>query len=103
VLPPVFRDFGALRRFCGPVVSVKCFEYNSLVKAAVDSSGMLATPQGPLPAVLVVDGGASLRRAISCTTRPTQDGSSPTRSGPGFAANRCTAAAEGLSLGPWPQ
>lgn len=56
VLAPVFRDFGAVRRFCGPVVTVKCFEDNSLVKAAVDSAG-----EGR---VLVVDGGGSLRRAL---------------------------------------
>lgn len=56
VLPPVFRDFGAVRRFSGPVVTLKCFEDNSLVKAAVDAPG-----QGR---VLVVDGGASLRRAL---------------------------------------
>lgn len=56
VLPPVFRSFGALTRFFGPVVTVKCFEDNTLVKAAVDSAG-----EGR---VLVVDGGASLRRAL---------------------------------------
>ncbi|MDR7094267.1 ribonuclease E activity regulator RraA [Hydrogenophaga laconesensis] len=56
VLPPVFRSFGARTRFAGPVVTVKCFEDNSLVKAAVDSAG-----EGR---VLVVDGGASLRRAL---------------------------------------
>jgi regulator of ribonuclease activity A len=56
VLPPVFRDFGGIRKFSGPVVTVKCFEDNSLVKAAVDSPG-----EGK---VLVVDGGASLRRAL---------------------------------------
>ncbi len=56
VLPPVFKDYGARRRFCGPVSTVKCFEDNSLVKAAVDSPG-----QGR---VLVVDGGGSLRRAL---------------------------------------
>jgi len=56
VLPPVFKDYGARRRFCGPVSTVKCFEDNSLVKAAVDSPG-----EGR---VLVVDGGASLRRAL---------------------------------------
>lgn len=56
VLPPVFRDFGALRCFAGPVVTVKCFEDNTMVKAMVDSAG-----QGR---VLVVDGGASLRRAL---------------------------------------
>ncbi len=56
VLPPVFRDFGGILKFSGPVVTVKCFEDNSLVKAAVDSPG-----EGR---VLVIDGGASLRRAL---------------------------------------
>jgi regulator of ribonuclease activity A len=56
VLPPVFRDFGAVRRFSGAVVTVKCHEDNSLVKAMVDSAG--------LGRVLVVDGGGSLRRAL---------------------------------------
>ena len=56
VLPPVFRDYGAHRSFAGPVSTVKCFEDNSLVKAAVDSPG--------LGRVLVVDGGGSLRRAL---------------------------------------
>ena len=56
VLPPEFRDFGAVRQFSGPVATVKCFEDNSLVKAAVDSPGH--------GRVLVVDGGGSLRRAL---------------------------------------
>lgn len=56
VLPPVFKDYGMRRRFHGPVSTVKCFEDNSLVKAAVDSAG-----EGR---VLVVDGGGSLRRAL---------------------------------------
>ena len=56
VLPPVFRNFGGIARFSGPVSTVKCFEDNSLVKATVDSPG-----EGR---VLVVDGGASLRRAL---------------------------------------
>ena len=64
VLPPVFRDFGALRKFCGPVVTVKCFEDNTLVKAAVDSVGFEESPQGRVGRVLVVEGGASLRRAL---------------------------------------
>lgn len=64
VLPPVFKDFGGLRRFAGPVVTVKCFEDNSLVKAAVDSSGLVDTPWGRIGQVLVVDGGASLRHAL---------------------------------------
>jgi regulator of ribonuclease activity A len=56
VLPPDFRDFGGVQKFSGPVATVKCFEDNSLVKSAVDSAG-----EGR---VLVVDGGASLRRAL---------------------------------------
>ena len=56
VLPPVFKNYGGQQKFCGAVVTIKCFEDNSLVKAAVDSAG-----QGR---VLVVDGGASLRRAL---------------------------------------
>lgn len=56
VLPPVFRAFGGVRRFAGPVSTVKCHEDNSLVKAALDEPG-----QGR---VLVVDGGGSLRRAL---------------------------------------
>lgn len=56
VLPPVFRDFGAVRTFSGPVATVKCHEDNSLVKAAVEAPGH--------GRVLVVDGGGSLRRAL---------------------------------------
>jgi len=56
VLPPVFRDFGAITRFCGPVLTVKCHEDNSVVKALVEGPG-----EGR---VLVVDGGGSLRRAL---------------------------------------
>jgi len=64
VLPPVFRDFGKRLKFAGPVTTVKCFEDNSLVKAAVDSPGTVDTPQGRVGQVLVVDGGGSLRRAL---------------------------------------
>jgi regulator of ribonuclease activity A len=56
VLPPVFKDFGARKRFAGPVSTVKCFEDNSLVKAALDEPGRQR--------VLVVDAGGSLRRAL---------------------------------------
>jgi regulator of ribonuclease activity A len=56
VLPPVFKDFGGIRKFSGPVVTVKCFEDNSLIKATLDTDGN--------GCVLVVDGGASLRRAL---------------------------------------
>jgi len=56
ILPPVFRDLGAVPRFAGHVATVKCFEDNSLVKAALDEPG-----EGR---VLVVDGGGSVRRAL---------------------------------------
>jgi regulator of ribonuclease activity A len=56
VLPPGFHGYGGVARFTGPVSTVKCFEDNSLVKAALDEPG-----QGR---VLVVDGGGSLRRAL---------------------------------------
>lgn len=64
VLPPVFKDYGGQTRFSGPVVTVKCFEDNSLIKAAVESRGLVQTPAGERPGVLVVDGGGSLRRAL---------------------------------------
>mgnify|MGYP003343864064 FL=1 len=50
VLPPVFKDYGKRIKFSGQVSTVKCFEDNTLVKAAVDSPGN--------GRVLVVDGGA---------------------------------------------
>ena len=56
VLPPVFRDFGRRTAFQGPVSTVRCFEDNSMLKAAVESPG-----QGR---VLVVDGAGSLGRAL---------------------------------------
>jgi regulator of ribonuclease activity A len=56
VLPPVFREFGGRAAFAGLVVTVKCFEDNTSVKALLESSG-----QGR---VLVVDGAGSLRRAL---------------------------------------
>lgn len=56
VLPPVFRSFGGRVAFSGPVSTVKCFEDNASVKAALDSPGH--------GRVLVVDGGGSLRKAL---------------------------------------
>jgi regulator of ribonuclease activity A len=56
VLPPVFRHYGKRVRFAGSVSTVKCFEDNTPVKAALESPG-----DGR---VLVVDGGGSLRRAL---------------------------------------
>lgn len=56
VLPYGWGSFGGNPRFAGPVSTVKCFEDNSLVKAALDTPGN--------GRVLVVDGGGSLRRAL---------------------------------------
>ena len=64
VLPPVFHSYGGRIRFSGPVSTVKCFEDNSLVKQALDEPGAIDTPKGRVGRVLVVDGGASLRRAL---------------------------------------
>jgi regulator of ribonuclease activity A len=64
VFPPLFTDFGGLRKFSGPVVTVKCFEDNTRVKAAVEGSGLRETAHGMVGAVLVVDGGGSLRKAL---------------------------------------
>jgi regulator of ribonuclease activity A len=56
VLPPVFRDYGAARAFCGPVHTLRCPEDNSRVREAVNSPG--------LGRVLVIDGGGSLRYGL---------------------------------------
>jgi regulator of ribonuclease activity A len=56
VLPPVFRSYGKRERFAGTVSTVKCFEDNTSVKAALEEPGH--------GRVLVVDGGGSLRRAL---------------------------------------
>ncbi|MBV8122607.1 MAG: ribonuclease E activity regulator RraA [Burkholderiaceae bacterium] len=52
----LFRSYGGRARFAGTVATVRCLEDNSLVKAAVESPG--------LDRVLVVDGGASMKRAL---------------------------------------
>jgi regulator of ribonuclease activity A len=46
------------------VVTLKCFEDNSLMKAAVDSCGYEESSTGRIGRVLVVDGAGSLRRAL---------------------------------------
>jgi|TARA_B110000908_G_scaffold57779_1_gene70390 regulator of ribonuclease activity A len=55
VLDPIFSNFGGRERFSGPLVTVKCFEDNSVVKELVGTPG-----EGR---VLVVDAGGSMRRA----------------------------------------
>lgn len=56
VLPPVFKSFGKLAQFCGRARTLKVFEDNVLVRAALETPG-----DGQ---VLVVDGGGSLRCAL---------------------------------------
>ncbi len=56
VVDPVFRDFGGIRAFSGPIATLKLFEDNSLVRESLEKPG-----QGR---VLVVDGGGSLRCAL---------------------------------------
>ena len=56
VLPPIFTHYGKRIRFAGRISTAKCFEDNSVVKAALESPG-----DGR---VLVVDGGGSLARAL---------------------------------------
>ena len=53
---PGFRNFGGLDNFGGEIVTVKCFEDNSVVKEQVALPG-----HGK---VMVVDGGGSMRAAL---------------------------------------
>jgi regulator of ribonuclease activity A len=56
ILDPVFNNYGRKKVFCGEVVTVKCFEDNSIVKELASKDG-----KGK---VMVVDGGGSLRKAL---------------------------------------
>lgn len=56
-----FYIFGGKDRFCGEVVTVKCFEDNSRVKELLNSDGRDSQGEGK---VLVVDGGGSMRCAL---------------------------------------
>jgi len=56
VLEPLFTEYGDKEKFSGEIVTVKCFEDNSLVKKTLGTDGT--------GKVMVVDGGASLRRAL---------------------------------------
>ena len=58
ILEPVFRSYGGQQSFYGPVLTIKCFEDNSVLKELVGKPG-----EGR---VIVMDGGGSLRRAILC-------------------------------------
>lgn len=56
VLPPVFSTYGKRLAFAGPAATLKVFEDNVLVRAALETQGA--------GRVLVIDGGASLRCAL---------------------------------------
>ena len=56
VVEPGFRNFGGVDAFGGEVVTVKCFEDNSIVKEQVAKAGN--------GCVMVVDGGGSKRAAL---------------------------------------
>jgi regulator of ribonuclease activity A len=56
IAEPIFRNFGGRNSFGGEIVTVKCFEDNSVVKESAGKSG-----HGK---VMVVDGGGSLRKAL---------------------------------------
>lgn len=56
VVAPMFRSYGGRTRFGGQIATLKVFEDNSLVRAALETPG-----QGR---VLVVDGGGSMRCAL---------------------------------------
>lgn len=51
-----WRSFGRRERFCGQVVTVRCFEDNSRIKELASTAGG--------GRVMVVDGGGSVRRAL---------------------------------------
>jgi len=55
VVEPMFINYGGREQFGGEIVTIKCFEDNSLVRELVAEPG-----QGK---VLVVDAGGSMRRA----------------------------------------
>jgi regulator of ribonuclease activity A len=56
IAEPIFRDFGGKIRFSGRAATIKCYENNPLVRAALEEPG-----EGR---VLVVDGGGSKRCAL---------------------------------------
>jgi regulator of ribonuclease activity A len=56
VLEPIFSDYGGKRKFSGEIVTIRCFEDNSLVGDTVRTEGK--------GRVIVVDGGGSLRFAL---------------------------------------
>ena len=56
IAEPVFRDFGGVRTFFGEIETLRVFEDNALVRAALETPGR--------GRVLVVDGRGSVRTAL---------------------------------------
>jgi regulator of ribonuclease activity A len=56
VAEPLLADFGGVERFHGPVVTLKVFEDNALVRTLLEEPGN--------GRVLVIDGGGSMRCAL---------------------------------------
>lgn len=56
VVEPIFRDWGGIRSFAGPIETVRVHEDNGLVRRVLEGKGN--------GRVLVVDGGGSLRTAL---------------------------------------
>ena len=55
-LEPVYKSFGLKKSFSGYIVTVKCYEDNSLVEEALNSNGK--------GSVLVIDAGGSMKCAM---------------------------------------
>lgn len=56
VVEPIFKNYGGKSSFGGQIVTIKCYEDNSVVKETASTPG-----NGK---IIVVDGGGSLRRAL---------------------------------------
>jgi regulator of ribonuclease activity A len=56
VAEPLFREWGGVASFAGPIATLRVFEDNALVREALESPGH--------GRVLVIDGGGSLRTAL---------------------------------------
>ena len=62
-LAPVYKNYGAKTSFSGHIVTVKCYEDNSLVEVALKTNGK--------DSVLVIDAGGSMNCAILGDKRAT--------------------------------
>jgi regulator of ribonuclease activity A len=56
VLAPILRHYGGRAAFAGPIVTIKCFEDNVLIREAAVEEGR--------GRVMIIDGGGSLRSAL---------------------------------------